>query len=82
MFDSKLENNYLRAGRLVVAPILKAMKSVRDVMVMATPACERATLILSSSSRFCSLLDRVERVWTMTNMSSIPIPRRRKGRTV
>ena len=30
--------DYLRAGRLVVAPMLKAMKSVREVMVIATPA--------------------------------------------
>lgn len=28
----------LRAGRTVVAPIPKAMKSVIDVIVMATPA--------------------------------------------
>ena len=73
---------YLRAGRLLVAPILKAMKSVRDVMVIATPAWDKATLILSSRSRLCSLLERVDKVCTMTNMSSIPIPRRRKGRTV
>ena len=28
----------LRAGRIVVAPMPKAMKSVIDVIVMATPA--------------------------------------------
>ena len=37
----------LRAGSCVVAPIPKAIKSVMEVMVMATPACDIVAPILS-----------------------------------
>ena len=49
----------LRAGSVVVAPTPKAMKSVTEVMVMATPACESAALILSGTANFCSFTVRV-----------------------
>ena len=69
----------LRAGRLVVAPTPKAMKSVSEVIVMAVPAWARA----AGNRRSAGIVaGRVSRVWTMTNMSSMPMPRRRKGRTV
>ena len=38
----------LRAGRMVDAPMPKAMKSVMEVIVMATPACDMVAPILST----------------------------------
>ena len=45
----------LRAGRTVVAPIPKAMKSVIEVMVMATPACDMVAPIRSTTDLDFSL---------------------------
>ena len=39
----------LRAGSTVDAPIPKAMKSVMEVMVMATPACDMVAPNLSTT---------------------------------
>ena len=41
--------NDLRAGRIVEAPMPKAMKSVMEVMVMATPAWAMVVPSLSST---------------------------------
>ena len=49
--------NDLKAGRTVVAPIPKAMKSVMDVMVMATPACDMVAPILSTTGLDFSLAE-------------------------
>ena len=59
----------------VMAPIPKANTSVNDVTVMATPACFIVKPIFSCKvfpkvSSSCKLYQH----WTMTNMSSIPIP--------
>merc|ERR1719450_495286 len=61
--------NDLRAGSCVVAPIPKAMKSVMEVMVMATPACSMVLPSLSTTPLPWCCSDKVFRHWTMTNMS-------------
>ena len=72
----------LRAGSCVVAPIPKAIKSVMEVMVMATPACSMVLPNLSTTPLPWCCSDKVFRHWMMTNMSSMPIPSIRKGMTV
>ena len=60
-----------------MAPTPKTTKSVIDVMVIATPACfivspMRISIGLSLNvGSFSSMFDKH---WTMTNISSIPIP--------
>ena len=56
------------------------IKSVREVTVMATPALlmVRATVADTSGSER-SVEGRLSKHCMMTNMSSIPIPSRRKG---
>ena len=71
----------LKAGNTVVAPMPKAIKSVILVMVIATPEClsvrpNRCTKGFAMSSGFLILA----KLCTMTNMSSIPMPRQRNGR--
>ena len=68
----------------VTAPTAKAKTSVTLVTVMETPACFRASAIFSSVLRcwraasFLTLLTDC----MMTNMSSMPIPRHTRGRTL
>ena len=50
--------NERKAGKMVVAPIPKAMKSVMDVMLIATPACERVAPILSTTGSAFSLAEK------------------------
>ena len=45
----------LSAGKIVVAPIPNAMKSVMDVIVMATPACDIVRPSLSTTGLDLSL---------------------------
>ena len=79
---AKMQND-LRVGRTVEAPIPKATKSVTEVMVIATPALSITLLINFSRLSLPSTDDsKVVRHWRMTNMLSMPMPRRRKGRTV
>ena len=60
-----------------MAPTPKTHKSVIDVMVIATPACAivspiRISIGLSLNvGSFSSMFDKH---WTITNISSIPIP--------
>ena len=72
----------LRAGSEVVAPTPKAMKSVMEVMVIATPAWDMLQPILSTTGKDFSFSERVFLHCTITNMSSMPIPSMRKGSTV
>ena len=90
---------HLRNGRSVVPPTPKAMRSVTEVTVMATPACPMQRPNLRTRGRpstswrlskfckwtilgqWCQTFIRSRSVTcTMTNMSSMPIPSRRKGR--
>ena len=70
-----------RAGSTVTAPTANTMMLVMEVMVMATPALFRVRAIISSWLMVlaASVLARLEWHWTMTNMSSMPIPTKRKG---
>ena len=43
------KQKYFTIGKIVVAPIPKAIKSVTDVIVMATPAC-----FIAMPNRFAS----------------------------
>ena len=53
----------LRAGSCVVAPMPKAIKSVTEVIVMATPACSMAVLTLSSTEQEVRLAEgKVDRL--------------------
>ena len=72
----------LRAGSTVLAPIPKAMKSVMEVMVMATPAWDIVAPSLSTTGLPASPAESVLRHCTITNMSSMPMPSMRKGMTV
>ena len=56
----------------------KVAASVMEVTRMLTPACSRA-LATRSSGLSPGLASRLSRLWTMTNMSSTPIPSSRKG---
>lgn len=64
----------------VVAPTAKAAKSVTEVIVMLTPACFIVVPILIGKDLFDSSLSRLFQHWTMTNMSSIPMPSNKNGR--
>ena len=68
-------------GILVKYPTPKATTSVILVTVMETPAWDivleiSSGILVSGGEVFLTLL----RHWTMTNISSMPIPRHRKGR--
>ena len=67
-----------RPGIRVMAPTPKAKMSVRLVTVMETPACCSARPIFSVMEVEGSRRRLVQHC-TITNMSSIPIPRQRKG---
>ena len=70
-----------RLGKDVIAPVAKAHTSVTDVIVMEAPACFIARPIFSAREFFLlSSWDKLLKQRTMTNMSSMPIPRQRKGR--
>ena len=56
----------------------KVAASVMEVTRMETPACSRA-LATRSLGLSPGLASRLSRLWTMTNMSSTPIPSSRKG---
>ena len=72
--------NDLRAGKTVVDPMAKTMKSVKEVTVIATPALLIVKLTARGmSSRFLSFGVRLSKHCMITNMSSTPIPRRRNG---
>ena len=61
-----------------VDPMKKVAASVMEVTRMETPACSSA-LATRSSGRSPGLDSRLSRLWTITNMSSTPIPSSRKG---
>ena len=57
----------------------KAKKSVREVTVMAQPARDMVRPKRSFSDRVQSVGLRLLKHCMVTNMSSMPMPRRRKG---
>ena len=65
----------------VEAPTIKTMKSVSEVIVIATPACLIVSPTSSSmgfSNHFGSFCSKLAKHWTITNISSIPIPEKIK----
>ena len=71
-----------RPGINVTAPTPKAAMSVTLVTVMERPAWARVSPSLRSLERFDFEALRLFQHWVMTNMSSMPMPRQRKGRMV
>ena len=71
-----------RAGMTVVAPSMNATMFVTLVTLTAIPAYESAFPKRSSRLSFNSSLVRFSYDWTRTNMSSMPMPSMRKGRTL
>ncbi len=73
-----------RPGILVTEPTAKARTSVAVVMVTATPAWRKVRPITSASGRPvrrpCE--SRFIQHWTITNMSSMPIPRERSQKVI
>ena len=63
----------------VVPPTANAKKSVNDVMVMAAPALLMVSPNLSGKGLNCSSGSRLLKHCMETNMSSMPMPRMRKG---
>ena len=70
--------NVDRAGRAEVAPSAKAKRSVREVIVMETPAEPIALAIRSLTGRSVGCASSAA---VSTNISSTPIPIRTNGRT-
>lgn len=67
----------LRASRDVKPPKKKARAFVKEVIVIEGPAWERPTTNLLSAGRWSGVWSIV---FTITNMSSTPIPNSMKGR--
>ena len=66
----------------MVPPMAKAKKSVNEVTVIAQPARDIVRPKRSFRERWESVGLRLLKHCMVTNMSSMPMPRRRKGRTV
>ena len=93
---AKQANPFLKKGKLgiilnlkniskitVIAPTANTTKSVKDVIVIATPACFKVSPTNKSmvlSANFGSESSKFDKHWTITNMSSIPIPNSRDDR--
>ena len=70
-----------RLGKEVIAPVAKAHISVTEVIVMEAPACFIARpIFVTRELFFFSSWDMLSKQRTITNMSSMPIPRLIKGR--
>ena len=65
-----------KAGRVERDPTIKARAFVTEVIVMDGPACLIPSMNLSLTERCCGVWSTV---FTMTNMSSTPIPKIMKG---
>ncbi len=70
----KTLNSILEVNLTVIAPTPNAVISVIDVTVIAIPARFMVRAILSSTGRFFSSSLKFSRAFTITNMSSTPIP--------
>ena len=82
MPTEQYRQNDLRAGITVVAPMENATILVTLETETAIPDTDNVLANLSGSGRFFSSSDRLSYPLTRTNMSSIPTPSIRNGRTL
>ena len=75
MSDAQIHKLF-RAGSVDRDPTMKARAFVTEVIVIEGPACLIPSMNLSLTERCCGVQSTV---FTMTNMSSTPIPKIMKG---